>query len=63
LIEAYGARRMKSFLGKNFLGIIRSTCLIGPDGRVVRFWEKAPARGHAGDVLEELRKSKPTRGK
>ena len=29
-IEAYGARRMKQFLGKSFLGIVRSTFLIGP---------------------------------
>jgi peroxiredoxin Q/BCP len=50
-IEAYGARRMKQFLGKSFLGIVRSTFLIGRDGRVVRIWEKVQARGHAAEVL------------
>src|SRR5580704_9390629 len=38
VIEAYGARRMKSFLGKSFLGIVRSTVLVGPDGRVEKLW-------------------------
>jgi thioredoxin-dependent peroxiredoxin len=51
VIEAYGARRMKSFLGRSFLGIVRSTCWIGPDGRVKKMWDKAPSKGHAADVL------------
>lgn len=53
-IEAYGARRMKQFLGKSFLGIVRSTFLIGTDGRIERVWEKAPAKGHVAVVLEAL---------
>jgi peroxiredoxin Q/BCP len=56
-IEAYGARRMKQFLGKSFLGIVRSTFLIGPDRRILRVWEKAPSKGHAADVLEALGQS------
>lgn len=55
MIEAYGARRMKSFLGKNFLGIIRSSVLIGPDGKVAKVWEKAPSKGHADEALAALR--------
>ncbi len=55
VIEAYGARRMKSFLGKTFLGIVRSSVLIGPDGRIERVWQKAPAKGHAKQVLEAVR--------
>jgi peroxiredoxin Q/BCP len=54
VIEAYGARRMKSFLGKNFLGIVRSSCLIGPDGRVRKVWENAASKGHPAEVLEFL---------
>jgi peroxiredoxin Q/BCP len=54
VIEAYGARRMKSFLGKNFLGIVRSSCLIGPDGKIKKVWEKASAKGHPAEVLEVL---------
>ena len=54
-IEAYGARRMKSFLGKSFLGIVRSSCLIGPDGNVRKVWEKATSKGHAAEVLDLLK--------
>jgi thioredoxin-dependent peroxiredoxin len=54
-IEAYGARRMKQFLGKSFLGIVRSTFLIGPDGRIAKIWDKAPSKGHAPEVLEALK--------
>jgi peroxiredoxin Q/BCP len=50
-IEAYNARRMKSFLGRSFLGIVRSSALIGPDGRVERLWPGAKAKGHAAEVL------------
>ena len=54
-IESYGARRMKQFLGKSFLGIVRSTYLIGPDGRIAKIWEKAPSSGHVAVVLEALK--------
>jgi peroxiredoxin Q/BCP len=55
VIEAYGARRMKSFLGKNFLGIVRSSCLIGADGIVRKVWESASSKGHAAEVLDYLK--------
>ena len=54
-IEAYGARRMKQFLGKSFLGIVRSTFLIGPDGSIARIWDKAPSKGHAAQVLDAVK--------
>jgi len=53
-IEAYGARRMKSFLGKSYLGIVRSTFLIGPDGRIAKVWDKVRAKGHVAEVLEAV---------
>src|SRR5216684_2819066 len=55
VIEAYGARRMKRFLGKSYLGIVRSSVLIGPDGRIERIWESASAKGHAAEVVEALK--------
>jgi len=54
-IEPYGARRMKQFLGKSFLGIVRSTFLIGPDGRIAKIWDKAPSKGHAPEVLDAVK--------
>lgn len=59
-IEAYGARRMKSFLGKSYLGIVRSTFLIGPDGRIAKIWDKVRAKGHAAEVLEAVNELAPS---
>jgi peroxiredoxin Q/BCP len=55
-IEAYGSRRMKTFLGRSFLGIIRSSFLIGPDGKIEQVWDNVKAKGHAAEVLAELSK-------
>lgn len=57
-IEAYGVRRMKKFLGKSFLGIVRSTYLIARDGRIANIWDKAPSKGHAAEVLEAVKELK-----
>jgi peroxiredoxin Q/BCP len=55
-IEAYGSRRMKTFLGRSFLGIIRSSYLIGPEGKIEQVWDNVKAKGHAAEVLAELSK-------
>jgi thioredoxin-dependent peroxiredoxin len=54
VIEAYGARRMKSFLGKSFLGIVRSSVVIDPEGRIARTWPAAKAKGHAAEVVAAI---------
>lgn len=54
VIEAYGARRMKSFLGKTFLGIVRMTYWIGEDGRIRHVWDKVNVKGHAAEVLAAI---------
>ena len=54
VIEAYGARRMKRFLGKSYLGIVRMTFWIGPDGKIRKVWEKASSKGHAEEVLASV---------
>lgn len=59
-IDAYGAWRGKKFMGRAFKGIVRSTFLIGPDGKIEAIWDPAKAKGHAGEVLSQLRaKSSP----
>jgi thioredoxin-dependent peroxiredoxin len=57
VIEAYGARRMKSFLGKTFLGIVRMTFWIGEDGKIRNVWDKVSAKGHAAEVLSTVKES------
>lgn len=61
-IEAYGARRMKKFLGKSFLGIVRSTFLIGPEGKIEKIWDNVSAKGHAAEVLVALNTLARARG-
>jgi thioredoxin-dependent peroxiredoxin len=51
MIEAYGAWRMKKFLGRSFMGIARSSVLIAADGRIEEIWENVRAKGHAAEVL------------
>jgi thioredoxin-dependent peroxiredoxin len=55
VIEAYGARRMKSFLGKTFLGIVRMTFWIGGDGKIRKIWDNVTPKGHADEVLAAMR--------
>ena len=55
VIEAYGARRMKTFFGKSALGIVRTSFWIGPDGIIRKVWEKVTAKGHAAEVLAAVR--------
>ena len=57
MIEAFGARRMKNFLGKSFLGIVRSSFLIGADGKIEHVWDNVKAKGHAGEVLDVTSKT------
>jgi len=51
MLEDYGAWGKKSMYGKTFMGIVRTTYLIGPDGRIARVWPKVKVDGHAADVL------------
>jgi len=55
VIESYGARRMKTFFGKSFLGIVRTTFWIGPDGKIRKAWDKVTPKGHAAEVLAAIR--------
>ncbi len=55
VIEAYDARRMKSFFGKSFLGIIRTTFWIGPDGTIRKVWPRVNVKGHADEALAAIR--------
>jgi peroxiredoxin Q/BCP len=55
MLEAYGAWGEKSMYGKSFLGILRTTVLIGSDGKVARIWRNVRVDGHADQVLEAAR--------
>jgi peroxiredoxin Q/BCP len=54
VLQAYGAYGEKQNYGRTVLGVIRSTFLIGPDGRIVKAWRNVKATGHVGRVLAAL---------
>jgi len=58
MIEAYGFWRMKKFMGRSYKGIVRSSVLIAPDGKVEKVWDNVKAKGHAKEVLLALESSK-----
>ena len=57
ITEKYGAWGLKKFMGKEFMGVVRSTWLIGPDGKVVATWSPVKVKNHAEMVLETLKES------
>jgi len=51
MIESYGQWRMKKFMGRSFKGIVRSTFLIGKDGKIEQIWDAVRVKGHAAETL------------
>ncbi|MCB1426876.1 MAG: peroxiredoxin, partial [Notoacmeibacter sp.] len=54
-LEAYGVWVEKSMYGRKYMGVERSTFLIGEDGSILRIWRKVKVPGHADEVLEAAR--------
>ena len=56
VIKKYGAWGKKKFLGKSYIGIIRSTFLISSKGKLLKVWSNVRVKDHANEVLAELKK-------
>jgi peroxiredoxin Q/BCP len=57
ITEKYGAWGLKKFMGREFMGVLRSTIIIGKDGRVKHVMDKVKTKSHHDDVIvliEEL---------
>ncbi len=54
-IEAYGAWGLKKMYGREYEGVIRSSVLVGPDGRIAAVWPKVQPKAHADTVLRAIR--------
>ena len=54
ICEKYGVWQEKSFCGKKFMGIVRSTFIVDPSGNIVKAYPKVRVRGHAEKVLNDL---------
>ena len=50
--EDYGVWQLKKMMGKEYMGIVRSTFLIDKDGNLVKEWRAVKVNGHIEDVLE-----------
>ena len=57
MIQTYGAWGEKKFMGKTFMGILRTTYLIKPSGEVYKIYKDVNPLVHAGEILADLRKS------
>lgn len=55
IIEKYNAWGMKKFLGKEYMGIIRTTVLINTKGKIHKIWSNVRVKDHAENVLKELK--------
>ena len=52
--EKYGVWAQKSFMGRKFMGIVRTTYLIGPDGKVIERWDNVKVDGHVDAVAARM---------
>lgn len=51
MLEAYGVWGEKTLYGRKFMGVKRTTVLIGADGRIAKIWHNVKVPGHADEVL------------
>ena len=52
LSDALGIWTEKQNYGRTYMGMVRTTYLVGADGRIARIWDKVKVKGHAAEVLE-----------
>lgn len=53
--EKYGVWQLKKLYGREYMGLVRSTFLIDAKGKLVRQWLKVKVKGHADEVLSEVK--------
>jgi peroxiredoxin Q/BCP len=54
VLKAYGVWKKKKFMGREFMGIVRSTFLIDKAGKIQKIWSPVSVKGHVTEVLENL---------
>ena len=55
VLEAYGVWVEKKMYGRSYMGVERSTFLIGKNGKIVRIWRKVKVAGHVEEVFEAVK--------
>ncbi len=56
VLDKYGVWQTKKMYGKEYMGVVRTTYLINPEGKIAHVWEKVKVNGHADEVLETVQK-------
>jgi peroxiredoxin Q/BCP len=54
LCNLFGVWQLKKFMGKEYMGVVRSTFIIDPEGKVAAVWTKVRVKGHVDEVQEKL---------
>ena len=54
VLEAYGVWQTKKMYGREYMGVVRSTYLIDPEGKIAHVWSKVKVAGHVDNVMEKL---------
>ena len=55
IVKSYKVWAKKKFMGKEFMGVVRSTFLIDPKGKIVKIWDNVKVKDHAQEVLSTLK--------
>jgi len=55
IIKSYKVWAKKKFMGREFMGVIRSTFLIDPKGKIIKIWKNVKVKDHAKEVLDTLK--------
>ncbi len=58
MLQAYGVWQKKKMAGREYMGIVRTTLLIGPDGKLIKIWPNVKVKGHVDEVLAALKELK-----
>lgn len=54
ILASYGVWQKKKMYGREYMGVMRSTYLIDPEGKIAHIWPKVKVAGHADAVMEKL---------
>ncbi|HXL73489.1 MAG TPA: thioredoxin-dependent thiol peroxidase [bacterium] len=54
VLKEYGVWKKKKFMGREFMGIVRTTLIIDGDGKIKKIWDKVSVKDHVKEVLENL---------
>ena len=55
IVKSYKVWAKKKFMGREFMGVVRSTFLIDPNGKIVKIWDNVKVKDHAQEVLDSLK--------